>query len=263
MKGIEIRLQGWIRSKYVPRAMMRLDMNETNTYAIAMSRSMENVQNFMRKFKRCGILDIITVLQNGQRKVRGGFLFAIEKSLLIRDVRIEATTQEKRKKESEREMMKATTLTEIWSSSLSELSFPDGVLKEQAQQEHEDKDLVQKCEDWVRDQTQKMEEDSLLSKELNILSSNKQQQQDNFDTTSRKMSLEEAKEKLKTSYDIFTTQTLKADASTFVTQDLYVARIYYISHHNKISRDNSSGTRLRQDWKIRLNFVIGFVRLYY
>lgn len=215
---------------------MRLDMNETNTYAIAMSRSMENVQNFMRKFKRCGILDIITVLQNGQRKVRGGFLFAIEKSLLIRDVRIEATTQEKRKKESERETMKATTLTEIWSSSLSELSFPDGVLKEQAQQEHEDKDLVRKCEDWVRDQTQKMEEDSLLSKELNILSSNKQQQQqDNFDTTSRKMSLEEAKEKLRTSYDIFTTQTLKADASTFVTQDLYVARIYYITSQENIS----------------------------
>ncbi len=223
VKGVELRLEGWIRSKDVPSAMMRLELNETNTYALAMSSSMERVREFMRKSKRCGILDIVTILKNGTRNVRGGILLAMNTSLLIRDVRIRAKSQKKKKT---KEKLSATTLTEIWSSSLSELPFPQSTLKEQSlkeQSEQEDSDLVQKCEDWVRDQTKKMEEDSLLSKELNILtSSNNSQSQSNFDTTtSRKMSLDEAKEMLKTRYEMFTTQTIKADASTFVTQDLY------------------------------------------
>ena len=221
VKGVELRLEGWIRSKDVPSAMMRLELNETNTYALAMSSSMERVREFMRKSKRCGILDIITILKNGTRIARGGILLAMNTSLLIRDVRIGVKSQKKKKKKKRKGKMSATTLTEIWSSSLSELPFPQSTLKEQSEQE--DSDLVQKCEDWARDQTKKMEEDSLLSKELNILTSSKNSHSpSNFDTTtSRNMSLDEAKDMLKTRYEMFTTQTIKADASTFVTQDLY------------------------------------------
>ena len=96
VKGVELRLEGWIRSKDVPSAMMRLDMNETNTYALAMSSSMERVREFMRKSKRCGILDIITILKNGTRISRGGILLAMNTSLLIRDVRIGVKSQKKK-----------------------------------------------------------------------------------------------------------------------------------------------------------------------
>ena len=105
---------------------------------------------------------------------------------------------------------------------MSELPFPQSTLKEQSEQE--DSDLVQKCEDWARDQTKKMKRTRYFLEGVEYSDQHIAiALPSNFDTTtSRNMSLDEAKDMLKTRYEMFTTQTIKADASTFVTQDLYV-----------------------------------------
>ena len=232
---IEIRLQGWIRSRDVPKGMIRLEMNEANVYALGMSSSMERIRSFMKKSKRCGILDIITISKNGRTKYfRGGLLFAMESSLWIRDIPVDQKNNNNNNNSMEEIKGDTDTLTEIWSSTLSEFSFPSEMFTTEKEEQQDNSELVRNCEDWVRNETKKMEEDTLLSKELGILTTatttatstnNNSQQNNNFNTVTRKISLEETKEMLKNRYEMFTTNALQNNnnPSTFVTQDLYNA----------------------------------------
>ena len=102
VKGVELRLEGMDTFERCSECNDAIDMNETNTYALAMSSSMERVREFMRKSKRCGILDIITILKNGTRIARGGILLGTNTSLLIRDVRSRSHKRRRRRREKER-----------------------------------------------------------------------------------------------------------------------------------------------------------------